>query len=324
MVKKKEPVYLEAQSPQELDRVLEYIAERNELQQRFASLDIYGHGIFVQQFEMPNMKEHELKNALRLEAVELLSLSPEDVDIDYQILHAGETIKGVFAAISSNILGQHISFLNKAKLIPLKVSALILHEVNMFYKDNFQKIKDKNCCLISNPKDRVINLAIFNKANLELLRDIYFVSPEEMEHETVETIKYYLGKNTGKRLDEIYMITGTVDADKLSKALEAECDAKIFMEQRSGRDVSHLNFSGQDLFNINLIKKSSVSISARKAMLYCLNIAIIVLICIAGMQLYRLKITHAKMNRVKYSFNPEDYKYARDLAAKKELLKNVK
>lgn len=322
--KKENLLYLEAMSPQDLDNTLKHIAEKKDIRQNLVCLDISDQGVLVSQFELPNLKNRELENTLKLEAVELLSLLPEQVEIDYQVTHRSENIKGVFAAISKNVLEQYIAFLNKANLIPLKVSALILNEVNDFYKKNLQRIKDKVCCMIVSSKDHVVNLAIFNKGDIELLREIHFIPFEEAESEAVETIRYYLGKHLGRKLDEIYLFTRPMNTDNLSKDLESEFDAKIIKEEIAGQTSRSTSLSGQGLFDINLVKKSSVSIPARKSILYAMNVAITALIIITGLQIYNFIKMDETLRQLKYSYNPEDYKYAMDLAAKKELLKNVK
>jgi len=69
MFKKEEVVHLEAESPQELGKILDYLSDEKDLRQHLASLDIYGQGVLVQQFELPCLKDRELRNALKLEAV---------------------------------------------------------------------------------------------------------------------------------------------------------------------------------------------------------------------------------------------------------------
>ena len=325
MFKKEEVVHLEAESPQELGKILDYLSDEKDLRQHLASLDIYGQGVLVQQFELPCLKDRELRNALKLEAVELLSFAPEDIDVDYQILTKGEKVSGVFIAASRNILEQYVAFLRKSQLFPLRISALILREVNSFHKKYLQKIKDKNCCLIVNPKDNIVNLAIFSKGNLELLRDVNYISFDEMAHEVMQTIRYYQGKRPDKELDEVYLITTSIDSDRLSKVLELECgNANIIKEQRTEKNQVQPDMHGPELFNINLIRKSSVSLPVRKLVLYGMNAVILIFLFITGIQIYEYRAMNVKITQLKTSYNPADYEYARNLEIKKELLKHGK
>jgi len=94
---------LEAQSPQELEAFLTSTPKDKKIDSRFVELSIYGPGVLVRQFELPYLAARELNNTLKLEVVELLSLLPTEIELDYQILDYSEgKIKGVFVAIPKN------------------------------------------------------------------------------------------------------------------------------------------------------------------------------------------------------------------------------
>ena len=96
---------LEAESPEELAQTLIKLSENKPLQSRFAGLTIYGPKVLVRQFDLPRLKTGELKNALQLEAVELLHLKPEEIELDYQVLcSAKDKTEGIFAAAPKKLL----------------------------------------------------------------------------------------------------------------------------------------------------------------------------------------------------------------------------
>jgi hypothetical protein len=268
------------------------------------------------------MKYRELKNALKMEAVELLSLPPDEIEFDYHMLRSKDKARGIFVAVPKRILDEYMAFLNRAKLIPIKISAKILGSLNWFLHEHYDNIKDKNFCILDCSNKNTVNLAIFNKANLELLRGINCIGVEDAKQEITQSLRYYLSKDAARKLDEIYFSGQLSNVGDLLETLERDFNLKV---HRNGlAETGTCAALPKEAFKINLIKRHAVSLPARKFILQALNI-FIVLCCLAGLVLWfqALKI-NSKIKETRSSFSPLDYSYAKGLETKKEMLKNEK
>jgi Tfp pilus assembly PilM family ATPase len=81
----KDSLHFEASSPDELTEGLAQVSQNGAKRNRLAALHIYGQDILFCQFSLPKLSTRELKNSLNLEAVGLLSLQPDEVELDYRV-----------------------------------------------------------------------------------------------------------------------------------------------------------------------------------------------------------------------------------------------
>ena len=164
---------LEALTPEELKGQLEAIPRGSKLENKFVVLSVSGNQGIVRNFELPVLSAQEIKNTLRFEAVETLSLRTKEIEIDYQLLSsADDKCQGVFAAMPRSALKNYFTEISKSGFIPLALTAKILTTFNAALIQIPPSIKAFYILVFMGEKNAF--LALFNEGQCELLRDISY------------------------------------------------------------------------------------------------------------------------------------------------------
>jgi len=309
---------LQCASLEELDKAL--TAPREE-KVSLVALNLYGPQILVRQFDLPLSSSREITNALKLEAAEVFSLLPEEIEIDYQALASlKDKTKGVFIGIPKKLLGVYISYFNKNRITAEKITANIFSRLNYFLHEN--KIKNGCFCIIDFFKEGIVNLVILDKGECVLLREIYYENLNDAEKEIGYSLKYAVSKSTYKKFDGVYALGDLLNKDNLILNLGKDLNAGI--KKYNNIDIRQLNISSPDLFfNLNLIRKYAFSQAARQKILYTTNA--VLAICLVFFLVLSIKIIRQdkRIKDLSASYNAKEYKYAVSLQEKLALLKNA-
>lgn len=269
---------LQASSPDELEIIIARLAEKEKLENSFVTLTLTSPKIVVRQFELPRLSLRELKNNLQLESAEFLSLPPEEVVFDYQILDSSvDRINGVFVALPQDTLEEYYLKITQAKMVPLSITVEILDVINAF----LQRIDyTSSFCFVNFAMGNRIHLALFNAGHCELLREIPCENISDAGQEVLNSLRYAIGKSSVKHPEKIYCSGDCPDKDELISELENE-----FTIKGESVDLKGVEAQGQgrkDYFKINLIKEYAVSLPLRRNIHYILNsaIGVVLLFCL--------------------------------------------
>ena len=314
-------INLEVKSAQKLEEALRAFKNTKRPDSvGLAFLNLFGPQILVRQFELPRLSRQEIKNALKLEATEIFSLLPDEIEIDYQILRSlKQRVQGIFVAIPKRLLLDYILRFDKAGVIPFAITASILSQINNFLHKH--KPQRKNLCIIDFYKENIINLAVFHNNNCQLLREIYYDSLSDAEQEIIYSLKYAWGKSSQKKFEEVYCLGDLSGKDRLIDALQQGLSSEI---KRYSPDKSQVN--GRVInpyFNVDLFKSFTFSLSTRKRMLWAINI--IIAACLGLLLLLSIGAVRntLQIRRLSATYRADDYGYARDLQDALNILKNV-
>lgn len=317
---------LEARSPEGLENTIAGLVEKERVENSFVTLSISGQKVIVRQFELPALSPRELKNSLQLEAAELLSLPPEEVAFDYQILEsAADKINGLFVALPRDILEQYYLKINQTKMVPLSITAEILTVIDSFLR----KINSasSNFFLLNFAKENTIHLALFNAGRCELLREIRYENISEAKQEIINSLRYAIGKSSSKHPEEIYFSRGPTDKNELITDLENEFGAKGRAVDLKGMETQARET--RNYFRINLIKEYTVSLPLRHSFHRVLNLAIGVVFLACLLVLFRMGKLDTLIRNLKKESDPsakatEYSSKIKDLQAKIKLLEDEK
>ncbi len=317
---------LEALSPEELKGKLNSMPKGDKAQARFIVLGISGDQIIMRNFELPVLAAKEIKNALFLEAVEVLSLHQEEIEIDYQVLSSADgKCKGVFLAMPKAVLNDYYAEISKAGFIPLALTAKILttvnaaltqipHSIKAFYILDF--IGEKN-----------VFLALFNEGQCELIREISYDNIAEAKQEITNSLRYALGKSATKHPEELYFSGEITGRDELIANLENEFNIKAkAVVLKAAEDK---NKETKDYFQLNLVKEYTVSLILRRKLHDFLNLAILAASLVFIFTFIWSLRLNTQVKGLKKDFNPskravEYGNKIKDLQEKIKLLENEK
>lgn len=275
-------VRLKALSLKEFEKAITAKAEKALLEKKNIALSISDPKIIVRQFELPVLAHQELKKSLILEAVELLSLSPRGIIFDFQIFSKdARKIRGVFVAMSKNILMKYCDVVTKLKAEPFSVTADILSSANIFLTKT--DLAKKSFSLLDFARPGMVYLVLFNAGCCELLREIRYDNISEAREEILHSLRYGLGKSSSKESRELFFSGDYADKNKLMAEIENEFSVKsraIDLSVEGGSKERVKNY-----FKINLIKPYVLPLAWRRFMHYFFDI-VIGLLCLGILLLY--------------------------------------
>lgn len=310
---------LESYSPEELAGQLQKLSKDKAGMAGFMELSVYGPKILVRQFDLPCLKAAELKNALHLEAVELMHLKPEEIELDYQVLYRAEDkIQGLFAAAPKELLEEYIAGCKGAGFILTGISARVISEVNSFFQGH--TIESNNFGILLFRPDNMVYLAGFDNHRCLLLREIRYETLSEAGQEITESLRYFFGKSVYKE-GEVHICGEIADKESLIAKLESELNIKTLRDDaiEAAQGVG----APEGLFRINLIRRYAVSPRARNNIRRALNFALTAcaaLCIIAGIGAPNL---HLQIKQITDSYKSSGHSYALSLQKKIDSFNNA-
>ncbi len=302
-------IALEASSPEELSAKLAEIPKAEDPTNRFAILAISGPQVLVRPFEFTGVSIKELKNRLQYEAVELLSLPVEEIEFDFQIfISTPEKISGVFVCVPKKLLRDYLGVLDKVKLIPVKVTATILAVIDSFFQQH--KIKEERCCLVDFSSQRIINLAVFNSRQCELLREITYENIDEASLEVVRSLRSSCAKSTAKQFERIYFLGDPTNVGKLISEVEG-FTTEVLLDNSEGIPR---NFNTENnYFNLNLIRNYTVSSGERRRIMAAVHYVMMISLALSLLLAVIIKINSILINNIRASYTVNEYERAKNL-----------
>ena len=305
-------ISLEVASPQELNERLAAFAEEKTTQPRFIALNVYGPQVLVRQFDLPALKINEIKQALKLEAMELLHLKVDEIEFEHQVLGSFEgRTKGVFVAMPKQLLQEYVGCFRNTAFIPVKMTASILTVVDAFLHTH--KIENESFCLMAFASGKRIQMAVSDSGQWVLIREINYENEYEAEQEVLNSIKYSCAKSANKELHEFYFSSSAQDREGLMERLQKELNIRPHREDAAG--INGLSFA-DSLFKINLINKYAVTLPLRNTIigLQKLAIAIVLLCCIVlGIRIMK---NNQLLTKTLHSFTQDEYNQASGILEK--------
>jgi type IV pilus assembly protein PilM len=93
---------------------------------KFAALSVSGHSVIVKKIIVADMSREELEGAIETEAQQYIPFDIEDVNVDFQILEADETLEAgemaiLLVAVKKEKVDEHLDLVREAKLDPIVV-----------------------------------------------------------------------------------------------------------------------------------------------------------------------------------------------------------
>jgi len=302
-------------SPLDLTEILRSVPTAQCGVTRFAELRLYGADILVRQFELPRSSLSALRNVLRLECAEVLSMRPDEIELDYCVLHTTvENVKGLLIAISRRILREYLSSFNGSDIIPAKMTGQIISRTTDYLRAN--KIQSSSFCLLDFFKTQIVNLSVFIDGRCELLRAINYDTENEAEQKINDSIRYIFGRSFNKQLYKVYFYGDISGRDGFIARLRE----KIGVDAEPDESAGHAHAQNASYMNaflkLNLLKKYYVGLTLRNRILQAekFTLAICIVICLfLGVQIFKKGML---IRKLKSSFSQADYKRALSLKEK--------
>ncbi|HTY44620.1 MAG TPA: hypothetical protein VMD52_01345 [Patescibacteria group bacterium] len=303
-------LHFEALSTEELDKALARVSQKDKNTGRLAALDIYGPNILVSQFSLPRLSRRELKNSLNLEAVGLLSLSPDEIELDYQIFNSpADKLNGVFIAMPKAVIQEYLSRFEQANVACARLSANILSRINAFLYRN--QIREGTFCLIDFYNATLANLVIFTNGTCEFLRQISYENLDDAEREIIRSFKYACGKSESKELAGVYSFGDVGGKDTLIAHLQKDLGITITHCDYQAADAN--GTPAKDFFRLDLIKRYRVALPVRKRITAWANLVIALGLAICAGLGIRVAQQQAQIKKISATFTMADYQHALDL-----------
>lgn len=311
---------IEASSPEDLKINLESIFKITRLESRFVSLAISGPQVLVCPFHYKDVRVKDLKNLLRLEAVELLSLPANEIEVDFQIFRSTEDlICGVFLCLPKGLLKKYVDVLDKAKLIPIKVTAHIFASIETFLRQ--QAVMDQKLCFLDFSKENLIHLAVFNNEQCELIREIPYEHIDEARQEVIQSLRSVCAQSSLKNFDTIYCIGELAGLDDLRQEIEKRFSTHT--ESHPALDISTALGVEDNFFSLNLMRNFTFSLKERKQIFMGTHLVLALFLAVCVLMASKTIMNSRKIQKLESMYSSKDVNYAVNLKRHLALQSNV-
>ena len=308
---------LTVSSPDELKANRSILLEHKRNNSTFVALGLEGPQVLVRPFHLTDVPYKDIKNNLKHEAVELLSLPVDDIEFDFQILNkTGNKTFGVFVCLPKKILQEYLSILDKTKLTAIKITASFLAAIDSFFEQ--RKINNERFFLLGFSKYHTISLAVFNNKQCELLREIPYGDFEEAKLEVIKSLRSASAKSHIKNIDRVYFYGEVAHKDELAQEIARQSNA-------AAEDAHFINLkkalcSEKNYFNLNLLRYHSFTIKRREQILMAMNIFLFLYLGICILLGAKIQAQGKLIHNLRSSYTARDYDYARNLERQLKLV----
>lgn len=305
-------IELEISSPDELQRKLaECFAGKG--QPCFVDLSVFGSDILVRQFDVPRLGANEMVNALKLEAVEILSVAAHDIELNYEIIdQTPERVKGIFIAMPAKKLSGYMDCFAASDFIPVRITARSISVLTKFLDENQGAIENNFCFLHFSGKD-AISMAVFSCGKCEFVREVFYDDLVDAERAVMDSLKYSFGKTDAKHLNKLYFSGDLPGKEELIGRLQKKIEIESSLE---GDESCFFRSSHAPFSRLNLFKKFSYILMLREAGLKAGKALMVAGGILCLILLLKLIGDARSVAALRGSIDPDDYAHAIKLQQK--------
>lgn len=245
------------------------------------------------------------------DAVGLLFLPADEIVLDYQILaNEHNKLQGVFICTPKSILNKYLEIIYKANLVPIKITAGILVNLDSFLIGH-RKEKGR-LCVIDFCKENMIYVTVFQEGQCELLREIPYEDHNEACTEVIQSLRSVYAKSSDKQCGQAYCWGNLDGKEDLIQKLEK--DFKVITTPKEKADDREISLRNPDnFFSLNLIHLYTVSLKERRRVLTVMRCLIVAGLICGGYFYLQISKIRQEIKTVASSYNKNDYEYALSL-----------
>lgn len=201
--------------------------KKTEIKGKLGILNVSGEDVIYHYFEIPDLPKEEIENAVKLEAIQVISEPIENYEYDYICFPANGKKNITFIAYPTKKIKTYLDIFSKAKLKPL-----IMETDGTCLINGLMKLKKyENLICILNIGNSISNLAIYLKGKFLFLRDIiwggrFIEGEEEIEEKMSNLIEElnisltYFQNKTAEKIEKIYLTGGSAYIPEIKDILE--------------------------------------------------------------------------------------------------------
>jgi type IV pilus assembly protein PilM len=158
-----------------VDTVREAI-ENGKIRTKNVSAAVSGHSVIVKKVNLPAMTRDELDEQIRWEAEQYIPFDVNEVNLDFQILDAGDDVEGdgqmevLLVAAKKDLIDDYVQVITEAGLVPSVIDVAAFAVENAF-EANYEVSPDEIVALV-NIGAQVVNINILSRGTPAFTRDI--------------------------------------------------------------------------------------------------------------------------------------------------------
>jgi len=300
-------IALEAPSPKQLDANLTETIEKKGVKPCAVAVSINEPKVMICPFVLENTAIKDLEHHLLSEAVEIMSLTSDEIAIDFQITRSdSKMIRGIYMCMPKNDLEKYIRVLDQKRFNTVKITEQFLVSVDSLFQQG--KLNGERICFLDFLTKDTISLFIGNQQECELLRKVHYEDYEEAQKEIVQSLRSASAKSRTKHYDYIYC-HGTIEQmdqlmDSLNKTFDTETEEITFIDCKAAltnkKTYFRLNFLRNYLFSQHYLKY--IQMGANILLALCVMIS-----ALMGFQMLKKDIN---ISKVKGYYQDSEYQYA--------------
>ncbi len=301
---------LEAASPQQLNANLNEVIEKQGVRPCMVAVSISDPRVMICPFQLEGVAAKDIKHHLLSEAVEIMSLTPDAIVLDFEIIKSDEKeVCGIYMYLPKTLFEEYLAVLDKKGFNAIKITARSLVSIDWLFQHN--KLNEGRICFLDFSVEGTINLFISNKQECELVRKIRYEYFDEAQKEIVQSLRSASAKSRVKQYDHIYYHGGFDGIDQLISSLNKIFHVKT--EDLEGVDQKESLAIDKKFFRLNFLREAKFS-SKQVKYIYA-GVNIVLALCVMNLALVGLQMVkkNIKINRVKDLYQDAEYTYAVEL-----------
>ena len=306
-LKNENKIALEASSPKQLKANLADVIEKKGVKSCPVSLSIREPKVIICPFTLEKVEAKDIKHHLLSEAGELMSLTPDEITIDFQITRSDpKKIRGFYMCMPKSSLENYLQILDQEKFNTVKITEQFLVSVDSLFQKG--KLNGERICFLDFLTKDTVSLFIGNKKECELLRKVRYEDHEEAQKEIIQSLRSASAKNKTKHYDYIYHCGEIEQMDKLTdflgKTFDTETGEIAFIDHKAALTNEKAYFS------LNLLRNYLFSHHHLKYIQMGANILLALCVMISVLMGFQMLKKNIKINKVKEYYQDTEYQYA--------------
>ena len=305
--KLKSIIGLDAASAKEMEANLTEMLRKGGARPRAVVVSISEPKVMICPFQLERDAMKDVEHHLLSEAVEIMSLTPDEIVLDFQVTSADpKMVKGIYMCIPKDLLEQYLNVLDKKFLNPLKITEQFLVNIDRLFQ--LGKLSGQRICFLDFSAPPTVSLFISSKGECELLRKIRYEDYEEAQREIIQSLRSAIARNSVKHYDHVYYLGGFAQMAGLAASLR-----EIFRTETEGFEAIDRKAAltdGREYFSLNLAKRYNFSPHQMRRIHAVANGALA--LCLMNVAFWGLQLSkkNGEISRVKAYYQDAEYQYA--------------
>ena len=301
---KNQLVQFEVSSPDELREALTKVPADSKA--RFAAVRVFGPEVITRHFELPRMADQDLVAGLKLEASQIFSAKPIEIELSYQILSGNNgNVKGIFSAVLRKRLLDYLACFDESRLVPVSLVSSAVGAVNDFMKNN--PAAGRDYFLVNFVSAHAVDVVVVMDGEPALFREVNEPTDAEIEKKVVDCVRYCCSRSSSKSLEAVFFLGNLTGKEFLMQRLKG-----IIYANPSSEEIAWTPWQ-VDMERLNLLSGYALGQAERGTLGRVLTMIVVGAFVLTALMGLKAQMAQTKVLQARSAFSDADHELALEL-----------